>query len=96
MRQEHADKAVRAPEKSSRRTLILTYCSAKKINHKEETFLREFRKFALIGVIRVKTLFCISEGTPVSSPACSVSPPREAESLLRGPFVFDSMLNVGC
>jgi hypothetical protein len=29
MRQEHADKAVRAPEKSSRRTLILTYCSTK-------------------------------------------------------------------
>ena len=29
MRQEHADKAVRAPEKSSRRTMILTYCSAK-------------------------------------------------------------------
>jgi hypothetical protein len=29
VRQEHAAKTVRAPQKSSRRTLILKYCSAK-------------------------------------------------------------------
>ena len=50
MRQELADKAVRAPEKSSQRTMILTYCSAEGAERRRES--QTLRIFALSASLR--------------------------------------------